>query len=129
MKLKHEDEARAWLAQNPGVRFEKLDREKAMRFRYGGMVLTAYATGTVLLQGQAVGQLVFKGLNCRSCRNKPLVIQGLNHMKHVVDKRKKQAPKGQPRRVQPRQDSPRKLSDVPVRLEDQRMLWEGTGRD
>lgn len=124
MKLRHEDEARAWVAANPGVRFEKLDREKAMRFRYGGLVLTAYSTGTVLLQGQGVGQLVFKGLNCKSCQKKPLVIQGLNHMKHLVDKRKKPET-----RVQPRQDSPRTLHDVPVRLEDQHLLWEGSGRD
>lgn len=122
MKLRNEDKARAWVAAHPGVKFEKLDREGAMRFRYGGLVLTAYSTGTVLLQGSGVGQVVFKGLRCKSCSRKPRVIQGLEYMKRTVDKREKP-------RVQPQQSSPRSLQDVPVRLEDQRQAWEGTGRD
>lgn len=128
MKLKHEDEVRKWLNAHPAVSLQDLrsstqkTHESALRFRYKGLVLTYYSTGTVLLQGKRIGQVVFKGLHCKSCQRKPLVIQGLNYLLKQGDKR-------HPTQEPPRQHRATEAPRPPVRLEDQHLLWEGSGRD
>lgn len=104
----------AWLGQHPVVHFEDLTQssERAYRFRHAGLVLTAYRTGKVLLQGRGVGSVSFKGLHCKSCSRKPLVIQGLEYMMKVAENQSQlQRPNQQQRGVAAQQ--------APVRLEDQ----------
>lgn len=83
----------SWLLTHHGVRQEVLtgkSEQGGRRFRYRGFTLTWYHTGTILLQGPGLGSARFKGLKCETCKDKPLIIQGLEYMVTQADKRNKE---------------------------------------
>jgi hypothetical protein len=75
-----------FLAAHPGVTHQKLGNGD-FRYRYGHLTCTWYHTGTVLVQGVGVGNLVFKHLNCPTCQGQPKIIQALNWMVRQADKK------------------------------------------
>ena len=87
-----------WLREHPEVTMERMggkDEHGCRRFRYAGLVVTYYTTGTVLLQGSGIGSVRFEKLNCKTCQGKPKLIQALNYMyrqggKRMADKHGKQ---------------------------------------
>jgi hypothetical protein len=86
---KHHAAVGQWLAHHPDVKSSKLNtgHERGFRYRYGHLVVTWYHTGSVLVQGNGVGNLVFKQANCKSCQGKPKIIQALNWMVAQVERR------------------------------------------
>jgi len=78
-----------WLADHPEVIHEKSVQNAHGRYRYGFLTVTWYKTGTVLVQGVGVGNLVFNRLNCTTCQGQPKIIQALNWMVHQMNRKVK----------------------------------------
>jgi hypothetical protein len=79
-----------WLAGRKAVMAEPLpgrSEKGGMRYRYLGLVVNWYHTGTITLQGPGIGTVTFQKLNCKSCQTQPKIIQALNYMVTQADKR------------------------------------------
>jgi len=69
------------------------------RYRYGHLTLTWYHTGTVLVQGIGIGNLVFKQLNCKQCQGQPKILQALKFMVRQVEKKQSERTIEQTRKI------------------------------